>query len=104
MRVKQISLFSGTEKDWFWYTRCLVKENGLLGDHGTIQSYNRKERYIRDNEKEKIRAVDRLWVYRNIPSSIHWHTEIHHEWCDAGRMYLLTKEEHILLHRKSVSR
>ena len=38
--------------------------------------------------------------FPNIPSSIWWFSEIHHDWEDGARMYLLTKGEHILIHRR----
>ena len=44
--------------------------------------------------KATIRQIDRIWVCKNIPSSIWWNLEVHHEWKDGGRMYLLTKQEH----------
>ena len=45
-------------------------------------------------EKDNIRSKDKWWVAANIPSSIWWDTEIHHDWENGARMYLLTKEEH----------
>ena len=48
----------------------------------------------KQTEKDRIRTKDRKWCYINIPSSIVWNVEVHHDWNDGGRMYLLSKEEH----------
>lgn len=44
--------------------------------------------------KARIRRKDRHWIANNLPSSIWWGLETHHNWEDGGRMYLLTHELH----------
>jgi len=54
----------------------------------------------RDKVKALQRQKDKNWVIWNIPSSIWWHMEIHHDWEAGGVMYLLTHKEHLERHRK----
>ena len=101
MRTKSSTLLFGTEEGWSWNIRVGVYENGTFSTTGaSFHLQNQKSRHKRDLVKERIRAMDRTWVYRNIPSSIHWHTQIHHDWANNGTMYLLAKGEHILRHRR----
>lgn len=51
-------------------------------------------------DKQEIRNKDEFWVGWNIPSSLWRRCEIHHDWGDEGRLYLLTKAEHILRHMR----
>lgn len=44
--------------------------------------------------KDAMRTKDNAWVNSNIPSSIVWNTQIHHDWGDRGRMYLVSEGEH----------
>lgn len=51
--------------------------------------------YFIDAYKGKLRHLDKAWCYRNIPSSIVWNTEIHHDWENEGIMYLLSHKDHL---------
>jgi len=99
-RTKDITLVSGTIEGWLWAVRLRMLSSGLFSARGTYNYQNQAERYIKDKDKSRIRITDKQWCYRNIPSSIVWNTEIHHNWGDNGTMYLLTKGEHILRHRR----
>lgn len=102
MKTKSGTLISGNIKGISWHVRCVVYENGTFCEKGTRFGFVDRKEYENKPitiEKQKIRKSDRLWVYRNIPSSIHWCTEIHHNWLHGGIMYLLTKGEHILHER-----
>ena len=78
----------------------VIPSGGFQAKGSFIYAYPYRERTKRSKKQEQIRRADRVWVYRNIPSSIWWHTEIHHDWTNNGTMYLLTKGEHILRHRR----
>lgn len=95
---KGITLISGTEEGFYWSANAFIEDNGAFKNKGGFRiqyPYNSLQR-----KKAGLRSTDRTWCYRNIPSSITWKTERHHDWEDGGRMYLLTKEEHILRHRR----
>ncbi|MCK4527895.1 hypothetical protein KAW18_11030 [candidate division WOR-3 bacterium] len=96
-RTKSFTLLSGTIEGWFWRIDCRRFEDGTSAGNSNMFLYNSKER---DKEKAKIRNRDKSWVKEHIPSSIWWFTEIHHDWKDGARMYLLTKGEHILRYRR----
>lgn len=97
---KSFALISGMEEGFSYVLRAIVADNGNFHSKGTSFGIENMREYGKKNrEKDRIRTNDRVWVYRNIPSSIHWHTEIHHNWAKNGIMYLLTKGEHILRHR-----
>ena len=101
MKTKQINLLSGTEEGWHCYLCAKTTEDGRINNRGT--TFHLKDLngvYQREKMKRGIRISDKRWVYQYIPSSIWWFTELHHDWKDGGRMYLLTKGEHILRHRK----
>ena len=102
MRIrKSFTQNSGTEQGWSWNIPLSINENGSFDSVGeTINLIDRKRNGQIYREKINMRESDKKWVYRNIPSSIAWVSEIHHDWKDDGRMYLLTKGEHILRHRK----
>ena len=78
----------------------VIPSGGFQGKGIFLYAYPYKQQSKKSKKQEQIRRGDRIWVYRNIPSSIHWHTEIHHNWANNGTMYLLTKGEHILRHRR----
>ena len=100
MKTKSFFLLTFTEEGFLYEIRAQVIENGTFMDKGnSIHSRNSKVHYKRNREKQLIRNKDYQWVIQNIPSSIWWHTEIHHNWANNGTMYLLTKGEHILRHR-----
>lgn len=100
MRTKNFEVGSGTIEGWNWRLSVEVKENETFGSRGSSFKFrNVEERAIKNREKIQIRGSDREWVRNNIPSSIWWFTEIHHDWKDKARMYLLTKGEHVLRHR-----
>ena len=97
MRTKNFELGSGTIENWNWRLSVEVKENETFGSRGSSFKFRDvKERAIKNKIKIQIRNSDREWVRNNIPSSIWWYTENHHEWGDGARLYLLTKAEHIL--------
>ena len=98
MSEKGFSLISGTEDGVHWSYRISIHSNGTFRGKGVFSIVKGRGKW--NKMKDSLRAKDRLWVYRNIPSSIHWHTEIHHNWANNGTMYLLTKGEHILKHRR----
>jgi hypothetical protein len=45
-------------------------------------------------DKATIRQTDRVWVCKNIPSTMWWGSEVHHDWDNGGVMYILTLKEH----------
>ena len=49
---------------------------------------------IEDAHKRNIRHNDRRWVKRNLPCYRGVY-EIHHNWNNAGRMQLLTRQQHL---------
>ena len=87
-----VYLASGGEEgcDWRLSLTCSSGTKNFMGNYVLVVA----------NEKKRLRTSDRTWVYRNIPSSIHWYTEIHHDWSDGGRMYLLSHGEHLVLTRR----
>jgi hypothetical protein len=100
MRIKTIILLSGTQDGWQWQVPQITTKKGNIRENiyfNYIDKANTRKKYI---EKTRIRDNDNKWVRNYIPSSIWWKTEIHHDWKDGGRMYLLTKGEHILRHRR----
>lgn len=105
MKSKSFVQISGSEENCSWEVRLEVGEKGKFrtrGEHFRLRKQGIKTG--KDRNKRNIRDSDRSWVYRNIPSLIAWKTEIHHDWNDGGRMYLLTKGEHILRHRSDKER
>ena len=100
MRIKLFIQLGGTVEGFRWRIPLQIKENGTFNDKGSINILNTKERYYgKDNIKIKLRKKDKNWVIYHIPSSIWWHTVIHHDWDNGGTMYLLSHKEHILIHR-----
>lgn len=99
MSEKRFTQLSGTINGWYWSVRLEIGKEGGIQYIG-FDYKNSIETYLKTKVKCSIRARDRQWVMRNIPSSIWWGTEIHHNWKDGGRMYLLSKGEHILRHKK----
>ena len=100
MRSKSTNLLSGTEEDWYWRVVTKVYETGNFENKGGFDMLNSTKYRDRNRVKIRMRISDRTWVKNNIPSSIWWFTEVHHNWKDGGRMYLLSKSEHILKHRE----
>ena len=91
---KSIILFSGGEEGLgFSLTLKVYSETKVFSG-----SWNFKFKETR--EKDKVRGLDRKWCYRNIPSSIMWNVEVHHDWENGGTMYLLSHAEHMSIHRK----
>ena len=92
-KAKQIYLFGGSEEKQIWELMVEIRET----------SYKFSGHFLfpkpENEEKHGIRVRDRTWVRNNIPSSIQWYTEIHHDWEDGGRMYLLSEKEHKRKHR-----
>ena len=99
-RVKSFTLLSGMEENWHWDIICKIKGNGAFRRKGAYTVVDTKEQREKYKEKNLLRQKDKLWVANNIPSSIWWFSEVHHDWNNGGVMYLLTKGEHILRHRK----
>ena len=93
IKTKSITLASGNESGWYW-TLTLRTAKNLFSMGFTFEHY-----LARDKSHARIRCRDKNWIYYNIPSSIWWFNEMHHDWKNGGRMYLLTKAEHILRHR-----
>ena len=85
-------LFGGSEEGESFEFYVYVNGNGKIGKITCLFP-------SKDLFKSRTRLKDRLWFYRNIPSSIIWNVEVHHEWEDGARVYLLSKEEHKLKHR-----
>lgn len=85
---KEIYLACGSEKGFKWKLRLAVSTETQNFEGGFSLSTDSTRK------KDIIREKDRQWVYRNLPSSIHWYCEIHHDWKLGGKMFLLTKEEH----------
>ena len=99
-RVKAQTLLSGTEEGHSWYISVVVYEDGTFFNRGSgFYFRNHKEKRDKDKFKIKIRANDRYWVIRHIPLSIWEKKQMHHDWNNGGRLYLLTRNEHILRHR-----
>lgn len=63
--------------------------------NGNVEGISFSLRDNSDMKKKRVRYKDRIWVALNLPSFLWWGKEIHHEWEDGARMYLLTKEEHL---------
>jgi hypothetical protein len=100
MKLKTFVQFSYREDCYGINIVLKVSEKGAFYSKGAVQYvFPRRNESKEAHMKSHLRKMDREWVYRNIPSSIHWHTEIHHNWYENGTMYLLTKGEHILRHR-----
>lgn len=74
-----------TENEWFKQQR------------EQKQKERANQRLFSESDKTKIRQTDRSWVCTNIPSSLWWQCEIHHDWKDGARMYLISHVEHVLL-------
>ena len=101
MRIKSFTLLSGSEDRWGWCATTHISEYGGFKNKGVgWELTNLKERYEKDKKKVNMRIKDKNWVHRNIPSSIAWYTQIHHDWNDGARMYLLSKGEHIKRNRR----
>ena len=84
-----IYISGGTEAGLTYQLRLPVYRNG------SVQAIYFRLQDISDRKKQRIRYKDRIWVASNIPSSLWWGKEIHHDWEDGGKMYLLTKGEHL---------
>ena len=103
MKTKSFTLLSGSFEDWHYDLVTTIGEDSSFREKGSaFHLKNLKLDLIKNRYKINIRKTDKSWVYRNIPSSIVWHTEIHHNWANNGTMYLLTKGEHILKHRREI--
>lgn len=101
MRVKNITLYGGmVEKSFSFNISVRVCENSSFCSKGNISLKDNLSDYHRNKKHVNLRRLDREWVHTHIPSSIWWNTEIHHDWENDGIMYLLTKNEHILRHRR----
>ena len=98
-KTKNFTLLSGTEEGWQWGIKVCVVPSGHFHGKGTFRYHNSNGETEDRRRKETLRKQDRTWCYQNIPSSIMWFVQIHHDWDDGDRMYLLTKAEHILRHR-----
>ena len=100
-KTKTVTLFSGSEGKQHWSVVVVITKIGNFQGKGTILTDCSYED-ISEKRKRRgyIRIKDREWVYRNIPSTIAWKTQIHHDWEDGARMYLLSKGEHILRERR----
>ena len=85
---KKVYLSGGSEEGLLWELIFSCRINTTVFSGGFI--------FHGENKRKKniIRGKDKQWVMRNIPSSIWWMLEIHHDWEHGARMYLLTKEEH----------
>ena len=99
MKTKGFTLLSGSLEGWHWSIVIAVSDKEQFTNEG-FRFSNEKELGKRDRRKRSIRTKDKSWIVWNIPSSIWWYMEVHHDWKDGARMYLLTKGEHILRHRK----
>jgi hypothetical protein len=101
MKTKSVVLLSGTIEGWCYRCTVQIIKNGRFKGKGqNFTTRNSKEERESHVEKITIRKKDQNWVRQNIPSSIWWYTENHHDWKDGGRLYLLTEAEHILRHRR----
>ena len=98
--IRTVVLYSESEEKGHLSVRLKVLRSGSFKNRGALELHLTVDDTAERRKKASLRSVDRTWVYRNIPSSITWETEIHHDWEDGGRMYLLTKGEHILRHRR----
>ena len=100
-KTRTTILLSGNYEGQSWRIVVVTTETGGFQGKGTfIFDYAYKDVSEERKKKGRLRVTDRKWVQRNIPSSIVWNTQVHHDWEDGGRMYLLTKGEHILRHRR----
>jgi len=98
MRVKGFGIFNQGEEGAILQVRQFVNENGFI--RFPTLSVRSKTNY--KGGKDKIRALDKTWVYHNIPSSIWWYTEVHHDWENGGIMFLISKEKHKEITKKEV--
>lgn len=87
-RARTIKLQSGGEEGYRWELAIGIHENiKVFTGSFTFGGEEQKRRH-------KIRSSDKSWVIHHIPSSIWWFNEVHHDWEDGGRMYILDKKEH----------
>jgi hypothetical protein len=100
MKLKSFILLSGEKKGYRWAIPLVVTEKANVRNACFFDFINKNIYREKYREKTRMRDRDNKWVRNFIPSSIWWKTEIHHDWKDGGRMYLLTKGEHILWHRR----
>ena len=84
---KSFHLIGGSEEGQHWDLRLDIREktNNFIG-------YFRF--YTPPLYKSTTRNKDWRWVASNIPSSIWWGKQIHHDWENGARMYILDKKEH----------
>jgi hypothetical protein len=82
---RTVFLVGGSFEGWKWniYQSVTIK--------GKVSSFNFT---FVDPFKAKTRRLDKQWIAYNIPSSLWWKLDMHHNWEDGGRMYLLTPKEH----------
>jgi len=99
-RTKQQTIHSYYEEGSGVRVVVMVSGNGSFESVGSLHMMYRETHLNKYTKKRLIRQNDRSWIHHNIPSSIWWYTETHHDWKNGGRMYLLTKAEHILRHRR----
>ena len=99
MKTKGFSLYSQGEEGALLQVIQHINEEGLV--YALSFSY-RSRADVRYNQKVKTRNKDKTWIYHNIPSSIWWHTAMHHEWKNGGVMFLLTPEEHRKITKREV--
>ena len=97
---RQFDLASGTHEGWRWAVRLRVNREGFFSNNTAFSLQRNKPLTGEAKRRNRIRLDDRRWVYRNIPSSIHWYNEVHHDWEHGGRMYLLSHSQHILVTRR----
>ena len=91
---KCIYLASGGEEGFAWELQLNVSKGmKAFPGHFLIEDEDGKI-------KSNTRSRDKSWVVNNIPSSLWWNLQRHHDWEDGGRLYLLTKKEHMIRTKK----
>lgn len=105
MKYKTTTLLTLTDEEGTLLVRVNVSGGEVISfvtpfTDKKITMGRRQREITKFREHNSIRCSDRSWCYQNIPSTILWKTEAHHDWNNSGGMYLLDPEEHRRITRK----
>ena len=95
VKEKQIVLAQGSEDGYYYRVVSVIRKSGGFHSTALFHIIGRKL-----SEKGRIRINDRCWFVRHLGKEYMKGKEVHHEWENNAKCFVLDTKEHRRLHHE----